>query len=310
MICSVAPGKIILVGEHFVVKGAPAIGLAVSKYVKVCIEEGESEIMSRQLGLIRQDSPLYRALMKITLIVRENYKCSDKIRVLIDSEIPIGSGMGSSAAINVAFTHAYFTLCGLKPDKELVNGIAFEGEKEIHSKPSGIDNTLATYGGFIKYQGGVFHRINAKLKEDVDFVIVNTNIRRVTGNIVEDVLKLYDRYPEIFNHIYVAASHLVEEALRSLIDGDYESLGRLMLINHGLLWSIGVSHKSNDMLVHRLLDKGCYGAKLSGAGRGGIVIGLADRTVSTAIINELAEEGFLAFRVIPDYEGVKIVQDN
>jgi len=69
--------------------------------------------------------------------------------------------MGSSAAVSVAVAHSLLRACGHETDKDLVSKIAFEAEKIIHKKPSGIDNTLATYGGFIYYKAGVFKRIES-----------------------------------------------------------------------------------------------------------------------------------------------------
>ncbi len=307
MTCSIAPGKIILFGEHFVVKGAPAIGFAVSKHAKVCVEKGDFQVVSKQAGRIEQGSVLYRAVTRLIASASSIFGCSKDVRILIDSEIPIGSGMGSSAALSVALAHAYLTHCGASFDKELVNKLAYEAEKEVHSKPSGIDNTLATYGGFLKYKSGVFEKLEIRLGDEVDFLVVNTKMKRQTGRIVEEVLKLYEKYPEILVNVYTAASVLVEKALDSLKGKDYESIGRLMLLNHGLLWTIGVSHEINDLIVHKLVGKGCYGAKLSGAGRGGIVVGLVSKSLSTRIEEELRGEGLEVFRVTPDYEGVRSV---
>jgi len=307
MTCSKAPGKIVLFGEHFVVKGAPAVGFAVSKYAKVCVEDGSLNIISKQTGRIEPDSLLYRAVKRLITKVNSIFECSEDVKILIDSEIPIGSGMGSSAALSVALAHAYLTHCNVDFDKKLVNEIAYEAEKEVHSKPSGIDNTLATFGGFLKYRSGVFEKLEVRLGEEVYFLVVNTNLRRQTGKIVEEVLKLYEKYPEILENVYNAASALVEKALKSLEERDYESIGRLMLLNHGLLWTIGVSHEVNDLIVHKLVAKGCLGAKLSGAGKGGIVIGLVKGSPVDKIEGELRNEGFEVFRVAPDYEGVRNV---
>ncbi|QOR94175.1 mevalonate kinase [Thermosphaera chiliense] len=310
MTCSIAPGKIILFGEHFVVKGAPAIGFAVSKYAKVCVEDGYFQVISKQTGNIEQGSVLYRAVKRLITYANSIFKCDEDVRILVDSEIPVGSGMGSSAALSVALAHAYLTHCNASFDKKLVNELAYEAEKEVHSKPSGIDNTLATFGGFLKYRSGVFEKLDIRLGDEVGFLVVNTNLKRQTGIIVEEVLRLYEKYREVLENVYTAASVLVEKALKSLRERDYESIGRLMLLNHGLLWTIGVSHEINDLIVHKLVGKGCYGAKLSGAGRGGIVIGFVNKSLSTRIEEELRSEGFEVFRVNPDYEGVRSVEDN
>jgi len=307
MICSIAPGKIILLGEHFVVEGCPAIGIAVGLYARVCVEEGGPLVYSRQLGLIEHSSPYMKPYARIISEVDKKYGCGSGYKIYIDSEIPVGAGMGSSAAVNVALANSLLKACGVEFTREEVNRIAYLGEVEVHGKPSGIDNTLATYGGLLYYRKGEFKRLDLPLPRGVEIIIADTGVKRDTGRVVRDVLERKRRLGKIGEAIYEVASMLVESAVSAMENSDATMLGELMTVNHGLLFSMGASSWVNDRLVHKMLEAGAYGAKLSGAGRGGIVIGLAASSKSREIMEALGSEGVRAYSVKPDYEGVRVV---
>lgn len=303
-----APGKIILFGEHFVVAGKPAIGLAVSKYAVVCVDQGPGNLYSSRLGRLSFEQEHGKLFNAVFRTFEQMTGIKPSVDVFIDSEIPIGAGMGSSAAVAVALSHSLLTYYGVKPEKELVWKIAHEGERAVHFRPSGVDTTLATYGGILYYRQGEFRRLNVQLPRDYEIVVVNTGVQRSTGTVVKEVLDRYSRLQRIGVYIYLAAEELVERAVGALREGDVKILGELMTVNHGLLWSMGASSVVCDTIVHALVEMGALGAKLSGAGRGGIVIGLADSNTSPLIIRSLEEKGFEAFSVTPDYEGVRETQ--
>ncbi|MEM4757340.1 MAG: mevalonate kinase [Desulfurococcaceae archaeon] len=312
MICSKAPGKILLFGEHFVVKGKPALGIAVSRYAVVCIKHGKGEFFSKQIGRIDHESK--DMLLFRTIIEKASERYSKKaveienVDVYIDSEIPLGAGMGSSAAVSVAFTHALLSYIGVDFSLSDVNEIAFEAEKRVHYRPSGVDNTLSVYGGLLYYQSGVFKRLDLKLPGNVEIVVVDTGLKRATGEVVRSVLERYDRVPVIMSKIYEAGEEIVNKALEYIKDANMIGLGELMLMNHGLLWAIGVSCKECDEIVHEMIRQGAYGGKISGAGKGGVVIGLVDSSISSKILESIRQRGFKAFIVKPDYNGVSEIR--
>ena len=309
MICAIAPGKIILFGEHFVVKGKPALGLAVSIYAKVCVDKGSGRIYSRQIGEIAQGSQAHEAIETIKTLVSKLHGCSlDEIDIFIDSEIPVGAGMGSSAAVSVATAFALTYYCeNNSPDKDVINRIAFEAEKKIHVRPSGIDNTLATYGGFVLYKSGVFERVETGFPPEAKILVVDSRVKRSTGRVVSDVLERYSRLENVMRHVYDAAEFVVHTALDALRKGDLGTIGELMSVNHGLLWSIGASSKVCDDIVYTLLEGGALGAKISGAGRGGVVIGIFRGSPPSDLVSKLVEKGFGVYELVPDYLGVRIL---
>lgn len=303
--CSIAPGKVLLFGEHFAVKGKPAIGLAVSVYAKVCVSPGTGRVHSKQLGLVERASRHWGLFDALFRCIESRYGRVPSVDIEVDSEIPMAAGMGSSASVGVALAYSLLSYMGLEFTREDVWKIAHEAERAVHYMPSGVDTMLATYGGLLYYRGGIAKRVDLKLPNNAVILVVNTRVTRSTGQVVREVLERYGRLGKVGDLVYNAAEALVERAVELLESGDLVALGELMLVNHGLLWAMGASAEVCDRVVYELVGLGAYGAKLSGAGRGGIVIGLVDYAKSCSIARSLGERGFECFVVKPDYTGVR-----
>ncbi|RLF24208.1 MAG: mevalonate kinase [Thermoprotei archaeon] len=317
-VVSEAPGKIILAGEHFVVKNEPAIAAAIGLKAKVYVKEHDKpwiEIDAKNLGIrIRLSADLSRIegqvnRMKQFIKVIECLKKLSELKpayIVIDSEIPVAVGLGSSASTAVALTAAYAEYLGLKLSKEDISSIAYEAEKIVHKSPSGIDNTIATYGGVIAYRRGEgFLPLEVKGLEQCEIIVADTGIERSTGALVEKVLRLYDRYPEVFMPLYHAAGHLVIEMAHSLREGNIERVGELMNICQGMLYAIGVSNMAIERIVHKAREAGALGAKLTGAGGGGAVIVLCWKEDSEKIVQAIKELAKAIYRAEFDMKGVR-----
>jgi len=312
-----APGKVILVGEHFVVENQPAIAVALDLRAKVLVEvlEGEPkiEITSKNLVIsevftltsVNKESPLYpiyyAAKTTMDFIGKEK-----PLRIIIDSEIPPAAGMGSSGSVAVATVAATSSALGVSLGKEDISRLAYQAEVIVHGKPSGIDNTIATYGAAIAYrktEGFV------ELKADfspVLLVLADSGIPRSTGEMVRRVRALKERYPKIMNPLYHAAGHLAIEAGKAIEAGDFERLGELMNINHGMLSAVGVSNLVLEKLVYVARKSGALGAKITGAGGGGFIVALCWREDAEKVAESLRN---LSSRVIVgqiSQEGVRV----
>lgn len=292
-----APGKVILFGEHFVVEGQPAIALALSLRARVTASAtGRPSILirSENLGLSREygfppendKSPLYPVAYAAYLAAERAGK-NGGIEIVVDSEIPPGAGMGSSAAVSVATVAAASRLMGLELSLEEISRLAYEAEKIVHGKPSGVDNTVATFGGAIAYRKGEgFLRLNVDFG-DVSLVLADTGKPRSTGELVKRVLTLKSAFPTVMEPIYYAAGRLSVEAAKLMERGDWEAVGVLMNVNHGLLSAIGVSTAEIERLVHAARSAGALGAKLTGAGGGGFIVALVRRGQEHSVVKEL-----------------------
>ncbi|MEM1662357.1 MAG: mevalonate kinase [Desulfurococcaceae archaeon] len=310
LICSVAPAKLILLGEHFVVMDKPAIATAINLYARVCIEENDrfvviSEELGEKIYLDNQGIPeKYSQFKLITELVASKTNKYRKFKATISSAIPPSSGLGSSAATAVAFIHALYRFYGVNPSLDEVNSVAFEAEKVVHGKPSGVDNTVSTYGGLIYYKKGLVKRLDINWPDDLNLVVVDTGVKRNTGVVVRNVLKLYGS-DDVFIDIYGVAEKIVDKAWRALEKGDFDKLPVLINVNHGLLVSINVSTVETEYAIHKLREAGALASKISGAGMGGVVYGLFKGSIDYNILDQFFKSrGFKYYVVKPVNRGV------
>lgn len=224
--------------------------------------------------------------------------------ISIKSDIPPGAGLGSSAAVSVATVMALNSCLNLNLSKSEISNIAFEAEKFVHGTPSGIDNTIATYGSVILYKKGAIKPV--KVKSRIPLVIGDTGIERNTAEWVRKVRLRRDRQSKVVNPLINSIGKLVMESLKLLDKNDLPALGELMDINQGLLEAIGVSTFELNKLINVARKNGAYGAKLTGAGGGGCMVALSPKTkqkqIADAILN--AEGKPLITNISP--QGVKI----
>lgn len=208
-------------------------------------------------------------------------------RFILKSGIPIGAGLGSSASICVSLSHAMLQLF-MEPSQinnEIINKFAFIGEKCIHGTPSGIDNTVVTYGGIISYvknETMSYENIIMPddVKNDLDLLIVDTKVTRSTKQILKEVKKLNDSLPKVVNSIWDAMQNISDECEHCLQNGDLTKLPDLIKINQNLLRSINVSHSTIDKIVSLTEELNIGTTKLTGAGKGGCTISLINRSDS------------------------------
>ncbi|GIV66764.1 MAG: mevalonate kinase [Chloroflexota bacterium] len=298
-----APGKVILFGEHAVVYGQPAIAAPVTGVaVKVIVQPnllqppGSIEIDSPAVDFhaTRSELPEQHPLNILFHQIEQTLHIArlPAMKIRINSTLPAGAGMGSSAAVSVAMIRAITRFIGLPLNNEQVNQIAFEVEKAFHGTPSGIDNTVITYQMpiyFIKnYQPRLIH-----LKEPITLVIANAGEAPSTAEMVAGVRQRWQQFPQRYEQIFRQIGRVVEAALQILENGNWQQLPPLMRENHQLLQEIGVSSPSLDKLVSAALQCGAYGAKLTGGGGGGNIIALVQPEQADSIAQKLREEGAL-----------------
>jgi len=226
------------------------------------------------------------------------------VNLKVRSMIPIAVGLGSSAAICVATVAAVEHLFdgGLK--REEISSLAFEGETIIHGKPSGVDNSVSTFGGVISYDkknGFKRHRLD----KEIPFIIGNSKKKRSTKKMVENVAMLKERNPEEVEKILDSMGLVAEEGLKALLKPDLERLGDLMNINQGLLSALGVSTMKLEILCHTSRKNGALGAKLTGAGGGGCIIALAEEPYISDVERSIRKRKSEAYRVLLTDQGVE-----
>ncbi|MCO4743495.1 MAG: mevalonate kinase [Proteobacteria bacterium] len=254
-----AAGKVILVGEHAVVYGYPALamGLNLGTTVRLTPAEGPTQVVSRPCDA-RLVEAIRAALPESGLAVE------------VDSEVPIGCGMGSSAALSVALVRAAAAFESVELTNEEVFERSLELEKVFHGTPSGLDNTVAANGGVIRFHRGPPARFERLPAPNWRAVVLESG---TAGNTAELVAGVRERHPDNAE-VLARIGRLVSQA-EAVLDQP-ERLGPLLTENHRLLVELGVSTPRLNALVELALAHGALGAKMSGAGGGGIVLALVD----------------------------------
>lgn len=292
------PGKIILLGEHAVVYGQPALAVPVTQVkAEVRIEEVYSRgiwinapniQLHTKLDALGPSHPIAATINK-TLSVLEVDPPSG-ITILIRSTIPVASGLGSGAAVSVAIIRALTRHLRRRLTNEQVSAIAFETEKLHHGTPSGIDNTVVTYARPVYFvKGDPIETF--EVKEPFTIVIGDTGIPASTKVAVSDVHKLWKKYPSKYETMFAAIGSIVKSARQLIEKGFPESVGPLMDENHALLKEMTVSSPELDSLVKVARKAGALGAKMSGGGHGGNMIALVRPDMAEAVSSSLLEAG-------------------
>ena len=281
---SKAPGKIILFGEHFVVYDNRAILGAINKYATVASEKTNTDniLISSSLGQIsiqkdedenkieKKFRPFFHIAKEI--IIKNNF--NKGISIKIESEIPIGAGLGSSSACCVAAAASISNLFNNTDKKEILE-LAIQAEKTIFPNSSGADCTVSVYGGIIEYQRERgFSKINTE--NEFNFLIIDSEQVHATDKVVGQVKKFKEENKNVFSELCSEEERLITKALDSMKNNDLETIGKCMAQNQIYLEQIGVS---NDILlsITKEIEKITFGAKITGAGDGGCIIALTQK---------------------------------
>ncbi len=198
--------------------------------------------------------------------------------------------MGSGAAVSAALIRELSTAIGSPLEGDELNALVYEVEKLHHGTPSGIDNTVIVKGApvyFVRGQEPQAFEIGAALT----FVIGDTGVQSSTREAVSGVRELYDNEPETYQGFFEEIGALVDEARRHIEQGSIADIGQLMNRNHHLLNLLTVSSPLLNTLVGAARDGGALGAKLSGGGRGGNMIALAEPTTAGKVAGALRAAG-------------------
>lgn len=255
-----ACAKLILCGEHAVVYGHPALAVGVerSTTVELTRTEGPTAVHSAH-GV---DDTLLTAVRGVV--------GTAGWRVQLTSNIPMGRGMGSSAALSVALVRAFAQANRVPLSLAQTHAQALAVETLFHGTPSGIDNAVAALGGLVHFRRTESGPEWTSLPcPPLTLVVLDSG---TAGNTRALVAGVRQRHPKN-TPILAAIGALTTQIQASL--GNLGALGPLLTENHRLLAKLGVSTPALDGLVAFALDNGATGAKLAGAGGGGVVIAVS-----------------------------------
>ncbi|NNM35815.1 MAG: mevalonate kinase [Nitrosopumilus sp.] len=304
-----APGKVILFGEHFVVYGVKAILCAINKRITVTaekIEENKISIKSNIGDLVLEPNKI---ISEINSPLKPFYYLADKmikdqnigIKIEVESDIPLGVGLGSSSACCVAAAAAISRLFSNTSNEEILE-LAIEAEKTIFENTSGADCTVCTYGGIMEYdKENGFNKIESE--PNFHLVIANSKIEHSTKTVVENVKQFKENNEKIFSVLCDKESELVDDVLKLLKENDIKEIGNKINKNQEYLETIGISNDKLRNMI-KIGQNGSFGAKITGAGGGGCIFALTDETNLEQTMIQFKNENYDCFSVKIDFQGL------
>lgn len=271
-----ANGKVILLGEHAVVYGVPAIAAGIERGVNAVATVATSSLLriahagEGRVAALGDGSDLGRAFEALLGALS-----AENLSVEAELELPPGSGLGASAALGVAIARAVLDARGEARDPARVLAACAAWEGVYHGNPSGVDAAAAASAGCISFdkQHGPEP---LTLARDLVLAIGLAGPPASTKLMVEGVARLHARRPEVVNKALEGIRALVQNAKLCLGAGDLPGLGSLMNYNQMLLSGLFVSTEGIERCCALAREAGALGAKLTGAGGGGAVVALCD----------------------------------
>ena len=304
-----APGKVILFGEHFVVYGVKAILCSIDKRVTVTAEKTNERKISINSKIGKLDLEPDKSIFEINSPLKPFYYLANKaiknensgIHIEIDSEIPLGAGLGSSSACCVAGSAAIFKLFG-EISKEKILEYAIEAERTIFENTSGADCTVCTYGGIMEYDKNNGFK---KIEDEPNFqlVIANSNIEHSTQSMVSNVKEFENKNKEKFSELSELESKLVEDVLKLVKENKIDEIGEKINQNQKYLEIIGISNNELTKMI-KIGQESSFGAKITGSGGGGCIFALTNESNLEKVLKKFKDSNYECFSSKIDFKGL------
>lgn len=281
----VSHAKVILLGEHAVVYGQPAIALPLpdlAMTVKIEPREAGQVILSQSYrGSLEAMAEVYEGIRQLIIRLLRYFDAADlPFTMTITSNIPQERGMGSSAATAIAIVRGLFDFFNKPLSKSELQRWASIEESITHGSPSGLDTaTVANDQAIWFVKGEQPQKINVSL--DATLIIADTGIQGQTGMAVAVVREHLFNEPKTTQHHIDEIGEIVKNTRIAISENNVLKLGQFMNKAQKHLEALGISHPKLDELISAARNAGALGAKLTGGGVGGTMIALTQNAEQT-----------------------------
>ena len=281
---SSACGKVILLGEHAVVYGRSALAAPIPLAVEARVVNASQgvQLLIPRWGVEQRVPPLDEhpagAAGILALLLKRLELGHRAMTIEVFPNVPRAMGLGGSSALAVSVIRALDSHFGLRLDAETINDFAFECEQAAHGTPSGVDNTLATYGTTMLYRAArgdapaQFSEL--AISRPLPLVVGLSGKESLTATSVARVAAAWRRNQPRYEGIFDQIDALTTAAADAARDGELAELGELMNLCHGYLNALQVSTRELEELIDIARRHGAVGAKLTGGGCGGSMVAL------------------------------------
>mgnify|MGYP005843867359 CR=1 FL=1 len=318
-----APGKVMLLGEHAVVHARPCLVTAVDSRLHLTLTVGSPgggtfTIHAPDVGVEGVSGRVAdafadgRALAHGTRFVesalavwRERFGLECDLTIATRSDFSSRLGLGSSSATVACTLFALAQIAGMTLSPRELFDLGLEAIFRVQHAGSGFDLAAAIYGGTLYYDNGQPRQIVPLDVPRLPLMVVYSGVKADTPAIVRQVGDRLAAWPAAMTGIFDAMAQIVRDGRAALERADWPALGQLMNMQNGLAHAIGVDTPETARLVFAARAAGAWGAKLSGAGGGDIVIALAPEERRAAIRAALAAAGGSLVEVEPNAPGVR-----
>ncbi|MCH2109629.1 MAG: mevalonate kinase [Polyangiaceae bacterium] len=274
-----AAGKVILIGEHAVVHGVPALVAGLNRGARARATLNEQDQVFAGDDELALDHELYQGLKRLRELLD-----MPQTRLELQLEIPSGSGLGASAALGVAAARALVELrenvYGFETSEQQLCTAIDAWENVFHGNASGVDAAAARLGGVLEFTRGAATTPVSSTRV-LNLAIAIAGPPAPTKMMVAGVARYKERNPQQFAETLAAFHSLTSNAVACLRAGDHEGLGKLFDLAQILLagWMVSTSEIENACRIAR--EAGALGAKLTGSGGGGCVVAVCASPEST-----------------------------
>lgn len=295
-------GKVILLGEHSVVYGHPALVAGLDQGAAVSVgwahERDTLDVPQWNLSLHRSTIEEHPSLWSAFMALKKSFALDGFVECTFEINLWPRAGLGCSAAMGVALSEAFDKAANTdlsvreRVEKSLI------WERVFHGNPSGIDSMAAALGGLFIFEKGQDRPVVSEVQGGANFfcAVADSNEGADTASMVSAVRSQWESDPSRVEKTFEGIASLVRNARLAISYGDLEELGRLMTLNQWLLNALMVSTTSIQRLCDIAKEAGALGAKLTGSGGGGCVIALGrDRQSAESIASAWQSSGHPAF---------------